>query len=402
MEPSASLAEDKSTAYGAPLALLTVLFFAFGFITALNDILAPHLKEQFALDYTQTMWVQFTFFFAYGVVSIPAGTLITRIGHQKSIALALLISGCGCLLFYPAAAYHRYELFLLALFCLASGITLLQVASNPYVAALGSEATASSRLTLTQAFNSLGTTLAPYIGATLILATAIPSHATIQRLYLVLAACFFALGILIFLSALPTLTTAAELDTRRITKNPLWKNRTLLGGILGIFVYVGAEVSIGSFLVNYLSHPTIGNLPVAEAGKWVSFYWGGAMIGRFLGAYVQRIVQPARVLSLYALCAIALILVSMSTQGLVAAIAILSVGFFNSIMFPTIFTLALSGLGPQAAKGSGWLCTAIVGGAIIPLLQGMAADQLGLQHAFFIPVLCYGYIAYYGFKRMAR
>jgi FHS family L-fucose permease-like MFS transporter len=228
MELAVPLVEEKPASYVASLALLTVLFFSFGFITALNDILTPHLKQQFSLDYTQAMWAQFTFFLAYGVISLPAGALVSRFGHQKSIALALSISGSGCLLFYPAAAYQRYGLFLFALFCLASGITLLQVASNPYVAALGSAETASSRLTLTQAFNSLGTTLAPYVGAGLILSTTTPSQTTIQGLYVVLATCLFALAILLSRSSLPAISTStAESNTKQMPEAPLWQNSTL-------------------------------------------------------------------------------------------------------------------------------------------------------------------------------
>lgn len=394
--------KPKDTTHTQPLRLLMILFFSFGFITALNDILTPHLKQQFELSYSQAMWVQFTFFLAYGVVSLPASKLVSCIGHKKSIVLALTISGVGCLLFYPAAEYQRYAIFLGALFCLASGITLLQVASNPYVAELGPASTASSRLTLTQACNSLGTTVAPYIGAGLILAHAASASDAVQTLYVALATTLFFLAILFSWISLPTIyrQPSEEIFSQSI-EIPLWHNRVLWGGVLGIFLYVGAEVSIGSFLVSYLSHADIGNLPLEQAGKWVSFYWGGAMIGRFLGAYLQRIVQPARLLCIYAGCAAFLVLLSTQTHGLMAACAILSVGFFNSIMFPTIFTLAIAGLGSRAAQASGWLCTAIVGGAVIPLLQGIIADHMGLQRAFFLPILSYSYIAYYGWKRRA-
>ena len=393
----------KDTTYAQPLQLLMILFFSFGFITALNDILTPHLKELFALSYTQAMWVQFTFFLAYGVVSLPASKLVIRIGHKKSIILALAISGLGCLLFYPAAEYQRYAIFLGALFCLASGIALLQVASNPYVAALGPAGTASSRLTLTQACNSLGTTIAPYIGAGLILSHAASDSNAVQTLYVGLATALFSLAILFSWLSFPMISPLpSEATSSQSIEMPFWHNRVLLGGVVGIFLYVGAEVSIGSFLVSYLSHAEIGNVALEQAGKWVSFYWGSAMIGRFLVAYLQRILEPARLLCIYAGCAASLVLLSMQTHGLMAAYTILCVGFFNSIMFPTIFTLAIAGLGTRAAQASGWLCTAIVGGAVLPLLQGMVADHIGLQRAFFLPILSYSYIAYYGWKRRAR
>ncbi|WP_428818854.1 sugar MFS transporter [Microbulbifer sp. MCCC 1A16149] len=388
------------------LTALTVLFFMWGFLTCLNDILIPHLKAVFNLSYTQAMLIQFCFFGAYATVSLPAGALVKRIGYQKGIVGGLSVAALGCLLFYPAAESHSYPVFLAALFVLASGITLLQVSANPYVTALGDPATASSRLTMTQAFNSLGTTVAPFFGGVLILsaatvgADALSADAEADAVkvpYLMLAGVLAALAVVFSRLKLPQIemhensAVAAEGES-------VWSHRHLVLGAVGIFVYVGAEVSIGSFLVNFLGLDSVAAMEEAKAAHYIAYYWGGAMVGRFIGAVVMRTVSPGLVLAFNAAAAILLVLAAILGAGALAMWAILLVGLFNSIMFPTIFSLALQGLGKQAGQASGVLCLAIVGGAIVPLIQGIVADTAGLQISFLVPVVCYVYIAYYGLK----
>ncbi len=409
--------------YTFALTTLTTLFFMWGFITCLNDILIPHFKAVFTLNYTQVMLIQFSFFTAYAIVSLPAGILVEKIGYKSGIVIGLITAGIGCLLFYPAASVQSYAMFLGALFVLASGITILQVAANPYVAILGKSETASSRLNLTQAFNSLGTTIAPYFGSLIILSIAVKTvedfktmsvdqisaykvaeSGAVQVPYLGLAAALFVIAAIFAVIKLPKIEASDIIANGDDGMNyhdmhkSAWDYKHLVLGAIGIFVYVGGEVSIGSFLVNYIGQPFIAGLKEADAGKLVSFYWGGAMIGRFIGSAVQRKINPGKVLSFNAFVAAVLVIISMLTFGQVAMWAILAVGLFNSIMFPTIFTLAIDGLGKHTGQASGILCTAIVGGAILPVVQGFFADNIGIHHAFFIPVLCYIYIAYYGIK----
>ncbi len=405
--------------YLGSLTILTSLFFVWGFITCLNDILIPHLKAVFTLSYTQAMLIQFCFFTAYFVMSVPSGYLVEKIDYKGGIIVGLAIAGCGCLTFYPAAGLHSYLLFLTAFFILASGITLLQVAANPYVTVLGDAATASSRLTLTQAFNSLGTTLAPFFGSLLILSTAVKSAdeikllnvdelnvyqaaeaAAVQNPYLFLAAVLFLLAAIFAALKLPKVQTehAQDQDIANDDQTNAWQYPHLVLGAVAIFVYVGGEVAIGSFLVNFLGQPEVAGLPEHEAGRYVSFYWGGAMVGRFIGAAVMRTVRPGMVLAFNAVSAATLVLLTMLSSGSLAMWAILAVGLFNSIMFPTIFSLAVSGLERHTGQGSGILCSAIVGGAIMPVIQGAFADSIGIQYAFFVPALCYSYIAFYGWR----
>jgi MFS transporter, FHS family, L-fucose permease len=403
--------------YTASLSILTSLFFIWGFITCLNDILIPHLKAVFTLSYTQAMLIQFCFFTAYFLMSVPSGYLVEKIDYKGGIIVGLAIAGCGCLLFYPAAGLHSYPLFLGAFFVLASGITLLQVSANPYVTVLGDPHTASSRLTLTQAFNSLGTTLAPYFGALFILSNAVKSSdqiklldadqltayqaaeaAAVQNPYLFLAAVLFLMAAVFALLKLPKINQQAEASGPNEEGDSAWQYSHLVLGAVAIFVYVGGEVSIGSFLVNFLGEPHIAGLAEQDAGKYVSFYWGGAMVGRFIGSAVMQKIHPGKVLAFNAAAAAALVLATMLGSGTLAMITILAVGLCNSIMFPTIFSLALIGLGRHTGQGSGILCAAIVGGAILPLLQGAFADHIGIQHAFFIPLCCYLFIAYYGYR----
>ena len=403
--------------YTGSLAILTSLFFIWGFITCLNDILIPHLKAVFTLSYTQAMLIQFCFFTAYFLMSVPSGYLVEKIDYKGGIIVGLAIAGCGCLLFYPAAGLRSYPMFLAAFFVLASGITLLQVSANPYVTVLGDPHTASSRLTLTQAFNSLGTTLAPYLGASFILANAVKSAeemklldteqlsayqaaeaAAVQNPYLVLAAVLFFMAGVFAMLKLPKINQQAEAIATHKDDGSAWHYSHLVLGAVAIFVYVGGEVSIGSFLVNFLGEPDIAGLAEQDAGKYVSFYWGGAMVGRFIGSAVMQKIHPAKVLAFNALAAAALVLATMLGSGTLAMLTILAVGLCNSIMFPTIFSLALTGLGRHTGQGSGILCAAIVGGAVLPLLQGAFADHIGIQHAFFIPLTCYLYIAFYGYR----
>ncbi len=462
--------------YSNAFIVVTSLFFMWGFITCLNDILIPHLKAVFDLNYTQVMLIQFTFFTAYAIVSLPSGMLVEKIGYKSGIIIGLLTAGLGCVLFYPAAGSRSYGIFLFALFVLASGITLLQVAANPYVAILGKPETASSRLNLSQAFNSLGTTIAPIFGSILILSVAVKGAdelakmsmtdveayklaeaSSVQVPYLGLAAALVLIAIIFALFKLPKIEAASVPasnsagDSYDNLHKSAWGYKHLVLGAVAIFVYVGGEVSIGSFLVNYFKE--ILNMKEVDAGKYVALYWGGAMIGRFFGSitlsdmtntkkkniyaalvfvlaiglalYVTKEYQtggftstltfllmvvvnyiafnigkqkPGRTLSILAVCAAVLVVISMLTNGHVAMYSILAVGLFNSIMFPTIFTLAIDGLGKHTGQGSGILCTAIVGGAIIPVAQGFFADNIGIHHAFFLPVICYAYIAYYGAK----
>ncbi|MGK5084028.1 sugar MFS transporter [Bdellovibrionota bacterium FG-1] len=403
-------AAGKGQSYPTALTLMTSLFFMWGFLTCLNDILIPHLKALFDLNYTQAMLIQFCFFTAYFIVSVPAGMLVEKIGYRLGIVVGLATAGIGCLTFYPAAAIQSYAIFLLAFFILAAGITILQVAANPYVAILGRAETAASRLNFSQALNSLGTTIAPLFGSFIILAnpggSVAERAAAVQTPYVGLALALLVLaGIFLGFKGLPAVEAAspsiagAETDTD--DRDSAWKYRHLVLGAVGIFVYVGAEVSIGSFLVSYISQPFIGGLSIEQAGKFVAYYWGGAMVGRFIGSAVQQKVKPQTVLVFNALIAALLVFTTMSLSGNIAMYAILLVGLFNSIMFPTIFTLAIDGLGKHTGQGSGILCAAIVGGAIIPMIQGATADLIGIHHAFILPVFCYLYIAYYGWKGYA-
>ena len=473
--------------YGGALAVVTTLFFMWGFLTCLNDILIPHLKAIFDLNYAQTMLIQFAFFGSYFVFSIPSAKLIDWIGYQRSMVAGLLTMGLGAFLFVPAASAPSYPLFLGALIVLAAGITCLQVAANPYVTVLGKPETASSRLNLTQAFNSLGTFLAPFFGGMLILSAAaktinevramppevlqayrLHEAATVKSPYVGLGAALVVLAIAIGLFKLPKIEHAQHKVGEKVADS-IWRHPNLVFGAIAIFVYVGAEVSIGSFLVNYFHEPEIGALAEKVGASFVAFYWGGAMLGRFIGSnflggakaiymWVVAALGLALILLSYpirnqipagyqpgvpnltwlawlvfagrplfilvaaataaialvatlqggkatahtglllAICAVAtsvLVAVSMLSTGHVAMWSIILVGFFNSIMFPSIFTLGVAELGPLTGDGSGLLIMAIVGGAIIPLAQGWIADKIGIHHAFFLPVLCYLYILFF-------
>jgi len=375
---------------------MTCLFFFWGFITVLNDILIPFLKESFDLNYTQAMLVQFCFFGAYFIVSPFAGKLIDKVGYQQGIVLGLLTTATGCVLFYPSASLNVYALFLFSFFVLASGITILQVAANPYVAALGPETTAASRLNLAQAANSLGTTVGPIVGATLILGVVAADASAVQGPYLMIAALLVIAALVFRRIKLPILAHVET--TEEASAESIWNRRSLVLGALAIFLYVGGEVSIGSFLVNYFSESSIAGMSAVDAGEMVAYYWGAAMVGRLVGAWLMNYIAATKYLAINSVIAVLMIVVSMNTTGDVAMWSILAVGFFNSIMFPTIFTLAVKGLGSLTSKGSGLVCQAIVGGALVPLVQGAAADIIGIQMSFIVPMLCYIYIGWYALR----
>ena len=427
---------DESKSYRPSFILLTTLFFLWGFITVLVDSLIPRLRELFTLTYFQAGMVQFAFFGAYFLLSIPASYILSKIGYKRGIMLGLFTMALGCLLFYPAASYRVFGIFMLAYFILAGGMTILQVAANPYVAALGSEDGASSRLNLSQAFNSLGTAMAPAVGALFILSDTIKTKdeiatlsetakeayltseaSAVQNPFLGLAVFILVIAGIFFFAKLPKLIS----ETSTGTYTDAFKQKNLMLGVLGIFFYVGAEVAIGSYLVNYFLDMNMINViknnsfmrSIAESilnsgltesdnkaivGVFVTFYWSGAMIGRFIGSYLTKIMKPGKVLGIFATLAISLIIISISTSGLVSMWSILAVGLFNSIMFPTIFTLAIDGIGELKPKGSGLLCTAIVGGAIIPPLYGKFTDNFGFKIALIFIILCYGYILWYGYR----
>lgn len=402
MQPvSSSTTMEASHSGHAPLAIITMLFFMWGLLTSLNDVLIPHLKAVYTLSYLQAMLVQFCFFSAYFLVSLPAGRLVRRLGYQGGVVAGLGVAALGCALFYPAAT-GGYDVFLLALFILAAGITVLQVAANPYVTALGAPHTASSRLTLTQAFNSLGTTIAPALGGMLILsspadaphAAASQAHA-VQLPYLGLATALAALALLFTVIRLPRLGRNPDARTHGPS---LLRHAPLALGAVAVFLYVGGEVSIGSFMISFLGERDVAGLDTAGAARYVSFYWGGAMVGRFLGFAAMRVVSPGKALACNAACAIALVACAVAGHGHAAMWALIAVGLFNSIMFPTIFSMALQGLGARSGEGSGILCMAIVGGALVPFAQGLLADAAGLHLSFLVPLACYAFILFYGIR----
>lgn len=389
------------------LVVLTTLFFMMGFITCMNDILIPHLKDIFDLTYVQAMLIQFCFFTAYAIMSIPMGYLVGKIGYKNGVISGFVLTAIGCLLFYPAAGSHSYATFLGALFILASGVTLLQVAGNPYVTLLSKPGKESATLTLVQAFNSLGTTIAPQIGAFLILADATQTVSKTEQIssvqipYLGLAGLLIILAVFVKMIRLPDARKIAEEESEHNHdgKHSVWQYRHLVFGAAGIFCYVGAEVSIGSLLVSVLGY--LKGLDHASAAKYLSFYWGGAMVGRFLGSAIMAKIAPNRYLAFNATAAVALLGVAMlagKASADIAMWALLAIGFFNSIMFPTIFSLATKGLGRFTSSASGVLCTAIVGGAIVPVVQGWAADTYGLMISFVVSAICYVYIVFFAIK----
>ncbi len=487
---SATTATAPAASYKVALTVVTTLFFMWGFITVLNDVLVPHLKSIFDLSYAKVMLIQFAFFTAYFIFALPWAKVVDKVGYKMTMVLGLLTMGVGAFLFIPAASVPSYPLFLGALMVLAGGMTALQVAANPYVAVLGPPDKASSRLNLAQAFNSLGTTIGPYLGGILILTAAPKAMEVVRQMsvearqaysvheassvklpYMVIGLVLVAMAVSIAMFKLPSMPGAEKHG--KLKGESVWKHSHLVLGTIGIFVYVGAEVSIGSFLINYLSQSDIGNISELQASKFVSIYWGSAMLGRFIGsallngiktryaavysaiaavlltlsfvstgtvvvnaqprisgflssiASLLLYTRPLLILSTAllvlllvvsllknghvrmdtghmlgtaAICSSALVCTSMLTTGHVAMWSIILVGFFNSIMFPSIFTLGIAELGPLTGDGSGLLIMAIVGGALIPPAQGWIADHVGIHHAFILPAICYLYIVYYAFK----
>ena len=426
---------------------VAILFFLFGGLTVLVQLLLPHLRDVFGLNYTRTGLIVFFFFLPYLLFSIPAGYILTRTGYQRGIILGLALIALGALLFHPAADERSFSLFMVAIFVLGSGITFLQVAINPYVAVLGSETTTPSRLTFSQAFNALGTTFAPIAAAVYLLKDEVKNAAEInhldyldrsiyfqtEALAIQIPSLYIALGAIILalifsVTKLPYVNLTAEEEINKESCLYLLKKSSLLLGAIGIFVYVGAEVVIGSFAVNYfveiniakeiLESPTMSTLliglgkvlgsdltladPKAIVAIFLTFYWGNAMIGRFIGAYLTKVFAPAKVLMLSSSIVILLILISINADGLLSMWSLLFIGLFNSIMFPTIFALSSEGLGEMKTQASAILCTMIVGGGFIPLLYGFFTDYVGFRMAFFILILCYGYILFFGFYKTNR
>lgn len=398
--------------YTIPLVWLTTLFFMWGFLTSLNDILIPHLKSVFDLNYTQAMAVQFCFFAAYFIVSIPAGLIIRKVGYKRGVSIGLAVAALGCLLFYPAGVFKVYAIFLGALFILAGGITVLQVAANPYVTILGRPETSSSRLNLTQAFNSLGTVVGPEFGRCFIMGSGIMfglvlfdgqvdrafGAEDVQIPYLYLSAALLGLGLIFAFLKLPKIVDHDEANpvgNVQALKNALsYKHLTL--GAIGIFVYVGAEVATGSFFVNYLAE--VKGFTETVAAGYLKWFWGGAMVGRIIGFIIMTRLPAGKILAFNSVAAVILLAIVITANGDLAMYSIIALGLCNSIMFPTIFSLAVRNLGPWTSVGSSILCLAIVGGAIIPMLQGVIADVANIRIGFILPLLCYLYIAFYGVK----
>lgn len=431
------MTKQSNTHYRTAFIFLTLLFFLWGFLTVIVDSLIPRLKEVFELTYFQAGMVQFAFFVAYFLLSIPASFILSKIGYKKGIILGLLMMASGCILFYPASSMRVFWIFMLGYFTLAGGITILQVAANPYVTILGPEKSAASRLNLSQAFNSFGASIAPIIGALFILSDKIMTSQQIEGLseaektkyyvaeasavqvpFLTIAGILITIALVFVFVNLPKVIGEGE---QKGSYAQAFKNKNLLMGALGIFCYVGAEVAIGSYMVNYFLQlelaDVVRNTPFmrtianwfltddlsavdgkAIVGIFVTFYWTGAMIGRFVGAYLTSIMKPSKVLSVFAIIALSLIIISTQTSGLVAMWTIIGVGLFNSIMFPTIFSLGLDELGDSKPQGSGIMCTMIVGGAVIPPLFGLLTDNYGFALALLLVMVCYLYIFFFGFK----
>jgi len=401
---STPTAAATAPSYTGPFITVAVLFFIFGFITNLNMALVPHLRSIFDLPYAWAMLAESAFFLAYFVFSSPTSKLIESIGYKKTMVVSLFIQVVGCLLFVPAAKMVSFPLFLTAVFVVGAGVTALQTAANPYVAILGPEHSAPARLTLAQALNSLGGTIAPLIaGAYILTDPSIESSKaaianTVRAPYIAIAAGLLILGFAVAFMHLPHIAQTQEFRPAKegdpILSRSIWGYRHTVLGAVGIFLYVGVEVGLASIAPNYFKTQGVDSLKTAS--YLVAWYWGGALIGRLLGSWVLTKMKSGKLLGAFGFAALLFVLVSMFTSGQVAIFAIVLCGFFNSIMFPNIFALGIAGLGPMTSKGSGLIMTAVVGGAIVPYLLGKLADVVGIQHAFVIPALCYLFIAYYG------
>jgi MFS transporter, FHS family, L-fucose permease len=399
-EGSITVVQAAKKDYTIPLILMVSLYFGIGFITALNDILVPHFKDLFHLTNVTALLVQFCFFGAYFVMSLPSGWIVGRIGYKRGIVVALSIMGLGLLLFLPASIIIFYPLFLFALFVVGSGLALLQVAINPYVGALGTPETAASRLNLAGGFNSFATTIAPKIGAAFIFIAAGASTAQLARSvrvpYLLLAICAFAMAIVTAFVQLPDVIEQGR--TKSASEGSAWKFPHLRFGALAIFFYVGAEVAIGSIMISFLGQPSMGGLSHEAAARYVSLYWGGAMVGRFIGFAALKEIRAQRALAFVSLTASLLVILAIAAHGHVAMWAIVSCGLFNSVMWPCIFPLSVQGLGRFTSQGSGILIMMVVGGAVIPEVQGFLADRFGYQPSFTIVLLCYLYILFFALR----
>lgn len=398
------------------LTVVTTLFFIWGFCTVINDVLIPHLQSIFSLSYTQASLVQLFFFSSYFLFAQPAGKLIEMIGYQRTMVIGLITMAVGSLLVLPAASSARYSFFLGAEVVLAAGITVLQVSANPYVTILGPPETASSRLNLTQAFNTLGDTIAPYVGSMMIMGAAVATvpptdpaalmayrvhqASSVKLPYIAIAVVLVLLALAIAFYRFPRLEVTRDFRPGGLNgvQDSVWKHPHVWLGAIAIFIYVGAEVSVGSFLAKYLADPLIGNMALQRATQFVTLYWAGMMIGRFVGSAVMQRVAANKMLALVGVGATLMVGISLVTSGYTAFVAILAVGLFNSIMFPTIFTLAVAELGPLTGRGSGLLVQGIVGGAVIPVLMGKLADKYGIHRALVLPLLCYLFVIYYGMR----
>ncbi len=391
-----------SHGYIVPFITVTALFFIFGFITTLNMALVPDLRSIFNLDYGWAMLAESAFFLAYFVFSSPSAKLIEWIGYKRTMVVSLFVQVVGCALFVPAAKLVNFPLFLAAVFIVGAGVTALQTAANPYAAILGPEETAPARLTLAQAFNSIGALIAPLVGGAFFLSVTDTTDKAViangvRGPYIAIAAGLFVLGLAVIFSHMPPIpgtrsAKAAGLDGASVRS--IWSYRHTVLGALGIFLYVGVEVGLASIAVNYFKSEGMSSLKTAS--YLVSLYWGGAMVGRLLGSWMLTQIKAGKLLGIFGFCASALLIASMTTSGGVAIWTLVLCGFFNSIMFPNVFALGIAGLGPMTSKGSGLIMTAVVGGAVIPYFIGVAADHFGIQHAFVIPLCCYLYIAFYG------
>jgi len=396
----------KKTQTNTAFSFLVTLFFMWAFLTAMNDILIPFVKELFSFGYTEAALVQFCFFGAFALMALPAAKVLEKVGYKNGIVIGLSIMGIGALLFYPASKVVYYPLFLGALFVLATGVTMLQVAANPYVAVLGPSETAASRLNLAQGFNSVAKILAPLFGSYFILAgmEGLPvqeQSEAVQVPYIGLGIALFLLAGVFWFIKLPDMKDLDGLQEETVVatdKKSIWDFPHLLLGALAIFMYVGAEVSIASFMTSLLGEDYIAGLKPENAGKYLSFYWGGLMVGRFLGAAILQKMKSQNLLAVMAIAAILLLIFGMLSSGWVAAWAIIGVGFCNAIMWSNIFTLSIDGLGKFTSQGSGLLVTAIVGGAILPLIQGFLADTFNLQISYIVPVFAFAYILYYALR----
>jgi FHS family L-fucose permease-like MFS transporter len=412
--PTAAAVAPTATGHDAGYLRVFVfaLFFFFGGITSLNDVIIPRLKELFTLSYAEVMTVQSAFFGAYFIISLPAAAIVRRIGYMRSAVVGLLLMMIGCLLFIPASSSAVFEMFLVALFIVAAGITVVQVVANPLISRLGPPATVHSRLTFAQAFNSLGTTIFPYVGSALILGsltTVDPKTLTGAALTSyraqathVIGATYLGLALTLLVLAIMVWSYRNHLSEHRVPGSSwrealgLVREPRFIFGAGCIFLYVGAEVAIGSLIVNYLMQTDVLGLGQQAAGEHVPLYWGGAMVGRFIGSYVLRLFSPGKVLAVAAAGVMTLLFISSHTTGAVSGWSLLAIGLCNSIMFPTIFSLASEGLGPRSASASGIIAVAIVGGAVIPPLTGHVADVFSLRAALFVPAICHVGILAYG------